>query len=110
VLRRSPPRQLLSSLTPFLGCDSVGGSGPAVSAGTWLVTGAITLTSPGSTSCTVGLLVFFIAAIDVPTVAASLGKILDAAVMFSATARFAPTVMYELVGGTVDNDFEYPAR
>lgn len=96
------PLQLLSSVFGFLARDSVGGTGMGALGGTWLATGAVLGTSPpGSTSRTLGLLLFFLAAaLVVPTIAASLGTALAACVMFGAAARFALTGVYELSGGS----------
>lgn len=94
------PLQALSSVFGFLARDSVGGTGMGMLAGAWLATGAITVTSPaGSTSRALGLLLVFVsAALLVPTVAASLGKVLAAVVMFGAAVRFALTGIYEFAG------------
>lgn len=95
------PLQAVSSVFGFLARDSVGGTGMGMLAGTWLATGAITVTSPaGSTSRALGLLLLFVsAALMVPTVAASLGKVLAAVVMAGAAVRFALTGIYELTHG-----------
>jgi succinate-acetate transporter protein len=96
------PLQLLASVFGFLARDSVGGTGMGVLAGAWLVTGTLTVTStPGSTSRTLGLLLFFVSAgLMVPTTAATLGKVAAAVVMFGAGARFALTGIYEFTDGT----------
>ncbi len=96
------PLQLLASIFGFLARDSVGGTGMGLLGGTWLATGTLLLTStPGSTSRTLGLFLFFVAVgLMVPTTAAALGKVAAAVVMFGAGARFALTGMYEFVGGS----------
>lgn len=96
------PLQALASVFGFLARDSVGGTGMATLAGTWLATGTVLLTSKsGSTSSALGLLLAFAgAALMVPTAAASLGKVAAAIVMFGAGGRFALTAVYELGGGT----------
>jgi succinate-acetate transporter protein len=94
------PLQLIASVFGFLARDSVGGTGNAVLAGSWLATGSVTLLSPpGSRSQALGvLLVFACVALFVPVVAAALGKVVAAVVMFAAAGRFALTGVYELVG------------
>lgn len=96
------PLQALSSVFGFLARDSVGGTGMGLLAGTWLATGAVTVSSPaGSTSRALGLLLLFVsAALMVPTVAASLGKVLAAVVMGGAAVRFALTGIYEFTNRT----------
>ncbi len=96
------PLQALSSIFGFLARDSVGGTGMGLLAGTWLATGAVMVASPaGSTSRALGVLLFFVsAALLVPAVAASLGKVLAAIVMFGAAVRFALTGIYELADRT----------
>ncbi len=94
------PLQALSSIFGFLARDSVGGTGLGTLAGAWLVTGAVTATSPaGSTSKALGLFLLVVAAaLIVPTVAASLGKVLAALVMGGVAVRFSITGIYELTG------------
>jgi hypothetical protein len=102
VLAFAVPLQLLSSVFGFLARDSVGGTGMALLAASWLVTGSLVITSPpGSRSPTLGLLLFFSSAVlMVPTAAAALGKVAAAVVMFGAAGRFALTGIYEFVGGS----------
>jgi succinate-acetate transporter protein len=94
------PLQLLSSVFGFLARDSVGGTGLGILAGSWLVIGSITITSPaGSTSRVLGLVLCFVSAgLLVPIVAAALGKVLAALVMFGAALRFALTGIAEITG------------
>lgn len=91
------PLQLLASVFGFLARDSVGGTGMGLLAGAWLVTGSLTLDSAaGSTSRTLGLMLFFVAAaLMIPTAAATFGKAAAAIVMFGAGGRFALTGIYE---------------
>jgi uncharacterized protein len=102
ILAFAVPLQLVASVFGFLARDSTGGTGMGTLAGAWLVTGALTLTSPpGSTSRTLGLLLLFVAAaLIVPATAAALGKVAAAAVMFGAGTRFALTGIYEFTGRT----------
>ncbi len=85
ILVFAVPLQLLASVFGFLARDSVGGTGMGLLAGCRLVTGTVLVGSrPGSTSPTLGLLLFFAAAaIMVPTAAASLGKVAAAFVTVS---------------------------
>lgn len=96
------PLQFLSSVFGFLARDSVGGTGMGMLAGTWLATGAVLASiRAGETSRTLGLLVLFAAAaLAIPAAAATLGKVLAAAVMGAAGIRFALTGVYELVRTT----------
>jgi hypothetical protein len=102
LLAFTVPLQLLASVFGFLARDSVGGTGMALLAGTWLVTGSLVITSPpGSRSPTLGLLLFISSAVlMVPTAAAVLGKVVAAVVIFGAAGRFALTGIYEFVGGS----------
>ncbi|MDQ6783186.1 MAG: GPR1/FUN34/YaaH family transporter [Actinomycetota bacterium] len=101
VIAFAVPLQLLASVFGFLARDSVGGTGMGLVAGSWLVTGLLTLLSPtGGRSPTLGLLLFFAAAaLMVPTCAAALGKVVAAIVMFGTSGRFALTGIYEFRGG-----------
>jgi uncharacterized protein len=102
ILVFAVPLQLLASVFGFLARDSVEGTGMGVLAGAWLVTSTLTLTSaPGSSSRTLGLLLFFVAAaLMIPTAAATLGKVAAAMVMFGAGAQFALTGIYEFTRAT----------
>lgn len=95
------PAQLLASVFGFLARDSAGGTGMSILAGTWLTVSVTLLTSaPGAMSRALGLLLFFAAAaILVPAVAASLGKVLAGIVLAMAAARFTLTGIYEFRGG-----------
>jgi succinate-acetate transporter protein len=94
------PLQVIAAVFGFLARDSVGGTGNAVLAGSWLATGTVTLLSaPGSHSRVLGVLLLFVcAALFVPVAAAALGKVVAAVVILAAAGRFALTGVYELVG------------
>lgn len=94
------PLQILASVFGFLARDSVGGTGMGVLAGSWLVIGVLTLSSPpGSRSKVLAVLLFFAAAaMLVPVAAGALGKVVAAAVMAAAAGRFALTGVYEYTG------------
>jgi uncharacterized protein len=94
------PLQILSSVFGFLARDSVGGTGMGMLAGSWSVIGTIMITtSPGSTTRVLGLVLFFVSAsLLVPIVAASLGKVLAAFVMFGAAVRFGLAGANEITG------------
>lgn len=102
IMAFAVPLQALAAVFGFLARDSVGGTGMGLVAGTWLVTGLSSLTSPaGARSPVLGLLlVFSSAALMVPTAAAALGKVAAAAVIFGTAVRFALTGIYEYHGGT----------
>ena len=74
--------------------------GWAILAGSWLVIGTVTITSPaGSTTRVLGLVLCFVSVgLLVPIVAASLGKILAALVMLGAAIRFGLTGITEITG------------
>jgi succinate-acetate transporter protein len=95
------PLQFLASVFGFLGRDGAGGTGMAVLGASWVTTGLLILLGPpGSRDPVLGLLLFFdAAALLVPTVAASLGKVAAAVAFFLASARFAITGVYEYHGG-----------
>jgi len=93
------PLQLVASVFGFLARDVAAGTGMGVLAGTWLSVGLVTLTAdqPGATSDALGLfLLVAAAAMLVPGAAASTGKLVAAAVLFTTAARFAVTGVYEL--------------
>ncbi len=96
------PLQLLASVFGFLGRDSAGGTGMALLGGCWLVVGSLTLLSaPGSRSPVLGLLLLFAsAALLIPALASSLGKVAASVAFSLAAARFALTGVYEYLGGT----------
>lgn len=101
VLTFAVPLEFLASVFGFLSRDSVGGTGMGLLAGTWLLTGALLVTTtPGARSKTLGLLLFFVsAALLVPACAAALGKVAAAVVLIAAAARFVLSGIYEYVGG-----------
>ena len=95
------PLQFLASVFGYLGRDGSAGTGMALLGACWLVVGGLALLSPaGSRSATLGLLLFFAsAALLVPALASSLGKVAAAVAFFLAAARFALTGVYEFHGG-----------
>lgn len=94
------PLQLLAAIFGFLGRDTVAATGMGVLAGSWLVIGLVTYASaPGSTSGALGtFLIFAGAALLIPAVGASLGKLVPALVLLTAALRFGLTGLYELTG------------
>ena len=93
------PLQLVASVFGYLARDVAAGTGMGLLAGTWLSVGLVTLTAdtPGATSDALGLFLLVAAvAMLVPGTAASLGKLVAAAVLFTTAARFAVTGVYEL--------------
>jgi uncharacterized protein len=100
------PLQLLAATFGYLARDVVAGTGMGMLAGTWLSIGLVTLTSPpGATSDALGLFLL-LAAIGmlVPAAAASMGKLVAAAVLATTALRFAVTGLAELTasGGWED--------
>lgn len=94
------PLQLLASVIGFLARDPVAGTGVGLLAGTWAVTGVTVLTSPpGAVSGGLGVLLLVAGlALVVPAAVAATSKVVPAAVMGLAAARFAVTGVYELTG------------
>jgi uncharacterized protein len=92
------PLQLLASVFGYLGRDVAAGTGMGLLAGTWLSIGLVTLVSePGSTSDALGLfLLLAAAAMTVPASAATTGKLVPAAVLWTTVVRFAVTGLYQL--------------
>jgi succinate-acetate transporter protein len=92
------PLQLLTSVFGYLGRDVVTGTGMGLLAGIWLSIALVTLDTPaGSTSDALGLFLLIGAvAMAVPASAASIAKLIPAAVMAGAALRFATTGLYEL--------------
>jgi succinate-acetate transporter protein len=90
--------QLLASVLSFLARDGVAGSGLGVLSTTWLVIGAVYVISPpGSTSAALGLLLLVAAAALVLSAgAASLTKLVPAAVFLVSGVRFALTGLHQL--------------
>jgi succinate-acetate transporter protein len=96
------PLQGVAAVFGTLGRDGVAATGMAVLTGTWATFGLTLLTSPpGSTSKALGVLLI-VAAISMllVSVAASLGKLVPAAVLFGASLRFATSAVYQLTGST----------
>jgi uncharacterized protein len=102
ILAFAVPLQYLASVFGFLARDSAGGTGMALLGACWTVTGVLTLLSPpGRRNQVLGLLLLFAsAALLVPALAASLGKVAASAAFALAAARFALTGIYEYQGGT----------
>jgi uncharacterized protein len=103
------PLQLLASVFGYLGRDIVAGTGMGLLAGTWLSIALVTLTAPrpGATSDALGLFLLLAgAAMLVPFAAATLGKLVAAAVLGTTAVRFALTGLYQL---TADSGLEQAA-
>ncbi|GAA4899552.1 GPR1/FUN34/YaaH family transporter [Streptomonospora salina] len=95
------PLQLLGCIFGFLDRDIVVGTAMGILGGTWLSTAVVSLTSPpGVISIpTLGVLMLAVSVgLLVPAVGAATGKLLAAAVLLGASARFALTAGYELTG------------
>jgi uncharacterized protein len=102
------PLQLVAAVFGYLGRDVVAGTGMGILAGTWLSIGLVTLTAdkPGSTSDALGLFLLLAgAAMLIPAVAASTGKLAAAAVLFTTAGRFFVTGLYQLTGAGFWEDF-----
>ncbi|CAA9348236.1 MAG: hypothetical protein AVDCRST_MAG34-1380 [uncultured Nocardioidaceae bacterium] len=102
ALAATLPLQFLSSVMGFLTRDPVAATGMGVLAGTWAVVGLATYTSPpGTASGGLGVvLVTAGLAMLIPALAAASSKLLPAAVMGLAAARFLVTGVYELTAST----------
>ncbi|RCW46040.1 hypothetical protein DFQ14_102342 [Halopolyspora algeriensis] len=83
------PLQLLASIFGFLARDGAAATGMGVLAVSWLTTGIVKfLSPPGATSAALGILLLFAgAALMIPALAASFGKLVPALVLFTAAAR-----------------------
>jgi succinate-acetate transporter protein len=93
------PLQLLASVFGFLARDPVAATGMAVLAGTWAVTGLVTLQSPpGAVSAELGVLLVVAALAVVVPAAAGRSKAAVAAAMATTAVRFGVTGGYELTG------------
>jgi succinate-acetate transporter protein len=92
------PLQLLASVFGYLGRDVAAGTGMGILSGTWLSIGLVTLVNaPGSTSDALGLFLLLAAvAMCVPATAASTGKLVPAAVLWTTVLRFLVTGLYQL--------------
>jgi uncharacterized protein len=90
----------------YLGRDVVAGTGMGLLSGIWLSIALVTLASPaGSTSDALGLFLLIGAiAMTVPACAATIGKLVPAAVMAGAALRFATTGIYELTASATWED------
>ncbi len=100
ALAATAPLQLTAAVVGFLARDPVAATGMGVLTGTWAVVGLTTLTSPpGTASPGLGVLLLTAGvAMLVPAGAAVGSKLVPAAVMGLAAARFAVTGAYELTG------------
>lgn len=94
------PLQLLASIFGFLSRDVVAATGMGLLAASWLTSGMVMLlTPPGSTSAALGVLLIFTgAALVIPALAASFGKVVPALVLFTASVRFILTGIHQLTG------------
>src|SRR4051794_12373752 len=92
------PAQLVASIFSYLGRDSVGGTGMGILTGTWLTVGLVTLSAePGATSKALGTFLLVAgAAMLVPAMSATTGKLVPALVLFGAATRFAVTGIYQV--------------
>ena len=95
------PLQLLSCIFGFLARDAAA-TGMGILAGNWLVTGLVKYAStPASTSAALGtFLVFAGAALLIPAIGASFGKLIPALVLLTAGLRFLLTGVYQLTANT----------
>ncbi|WP_169775345.1 GPR1/FUN34/YaaH family transporter [Streptomonospora alba] len=95
------PLQMLGCIFGFLGRDVVVGTAMGILGGTWLATAVVSLNSPPgvATTPTLGVLMLAVSVgLLVAAVGAAKGKLLAAAVLLTASARFALTGGYELAG------------
>jgi len=100
------PLQLLAAVLGFLSRDVVAGTGMGLLSATWLATALVTLDAPpGSTDAALGLLLVFSgAALAVPALVATAGKLVPAFVLSLAALRFATTGVYQLGAGSAWKD------
>jgi uncharacterized protein len=96
------PLQLLASIFGFLSRDPVAATGMGVLATSWLTIGLIKLNSvPIQTSAALGVfLIFTSAALLIPAIGSSFGKLVPALVLLTAAVRFFITGIYELTANT----------
>jgi uncharacterized protein len=94
------PAQAAASILSYLGRDVVGGTGLGILAGTWLSVTLVTLTSPpAQTSRGLALLLAMAALVLlIPAAGAATGKLVLAAVLVTAAARFGVTAGHEWTG------------
>jgi succinate-acetate transporter protein len=96
------PLQFLCSIFGFLSRDGTAAAAMGILSASWLSSGLLTYLSPtGATSAPLGVLLIFAgAALVVPALGAALGaalgKLVPAAVLFTATLRFVLTGVHEL--------------
>lgn len=100
------PVQLVAVVFGFLARDPVAATGVGVLAGTWLATALVLIVAPpGSTNDPLGVLLLAAgASLLVPAAAAVMAKLVAAAVMVLAGARFAASGVYELTGSAAWQD------
>jgi succinate-acetate transporter protein len=97
------PLQLVAAIFGFLARDVAAGTGMGLLSGTWLSIAPVTLTAaePGATSDALGLFLLLAgAAMLVPFAAATMGKLVPAAVLGTTALRFAVTGVHQLTGGS----------
>jgi len=92
------PLQLLAAIIGFLVRDTATATGMGILSASWLTIGLVTLVTPnGSTSPALGVLVTFVGvALLFPAVAASFGKLVPALVLYTASARFILSGIYQI--------------
>ena len=100
------PTQLIACVFGYLGRDVVAGTAMGLLAGTWLSFSLVELGAPpGSTSDALGLFLLVVSAsLAVPAIAAATGKLVPAAVLTLAVARFALTGVYQLTSSSTWED------
>lgn len=92
------PLQFLAAVFGFLTRDPVAATGMGVLAASWLTTGLVKLLAPpGATSAALGVLLIFAgAALTIPALGASFGKLVPALVLFTASVRFVLSGIYQV--------------
>jgi succinate-acetate transporter protein len=100
------PLQLIACVFGYLGRDVVAGTVMGLLAGTWLSFSLVELGAPpGSTSDALGLFLLVVSAsLAVPAIAAATGKLVPAAVLTLAAARFVLTGLYQLTSSSTWED------
>ena len=91
------PLQLVASIFGFLARDTIAGTAMAVLAGTWLAVGLVDVTSaPGEPSDALGLLLIVAALALLVQAAATLGKLVAAALLLATALYFGTSAFLEL--------------
>lgn len=95
------PAQLITGLLSFFARDGAAATAMCVLALTWLAMGAVTATAPpGDRSVVLGLfLLLSSAAVALTGVTAASSKLVMALVLWTASARFLLTAVFQLSGG-----------